>query len=317
MAATFRRIGLCQLFLFYLALSSAFCVTAGQTVKLEGYVVSVNDESLTMKSKEHGDVAVTVTEFTKISTPRGLFRKKQMSANSLVPGLWIKVEGIGSSPGRVLAKKINFSGDDFRTASAIKAGLFPVETKLADTQQQVQTNSQSIQAHEDAIQAHQQKIETNQQDIQNINQKFSKLADYDVKYSLNVYFPMGSATLSEAARSDLMQLARNAVPLRAYLIEVEGHTDSTGSADRNQQLSMRRAASVIAFLQQEGNIPLIRVLMPGAMGESRPASSNTSTQGRQANRRAEVQVLINRGLSGEGSSEMAAKQAVPPSGSQH
>jgi outer membrane protein OmpA-like peptidoglycan-associated protein len=284
---------------FCVALSSAFCVTTGQTAKLEGYVVSTNSDSLTMRTKESGEVVVLVTEFTHISTPRGLFRNKQVPLDSLVPGLWIKVQGIGSSPGRVLAKNINFSGNDFRTASAIKAGLFPVETRLTDTQQQVKNNTQSIQAHEGVIQLHQQNIEASQQQIQNINQKFSKLADYDVKYSLNVYFPVGSAALSDAAKRDLTQLATNALSLKAYLVEVEGYTDSSGRADNNQQLSMRRAASVIAYLQQDGNIPVRRVLMPGAMGESHPASSNVSSQGREGNRRAEVQVLVNRGLAGE------------------
>ena len=299
MAVIIRRIGLCQLLVFYLALSPALGVSTGQTVKLEGYVVSANSDSLTMRTKESGEVVVFVTEFTKITTPGGLFRKKQVPPDSLVPGLWIKVQGIGSSPGRILAKNINFSGNDFRTASAIKAGLVPVEMRLTDTQQQVKNNAQSIQAHEGVIQLHQQDIEASQEQIQNINQKFSKLADYDVKYSLNVYFPVGSATLSDAAKRDLAQLATNAQSLKGYLVEVEGYTDSSGRADTNQQLSMRRAASVIAFLQQEGNIPVRRVLMPGAMGESHPASSNDSSQGREGNRRAEVQVLVNRGLAAE------------------
>lgn len=299
MRAVIRRIGLCQLVVFCLGLSSAFCVTAGQTVKLEGYVVSTSADSVTMRTKDSSDVAVTVTEFTKVSTPKGWFGKKKMPTDSLVPGLWIKVQGMGNSPGNVIAKTISFSGNDYRTASAIKAGMVPVDMRFANNEQQIKANSQNIQAHEDTIRTHEQDIQASRQQIDEINQKFSKLADYDVKYSLSVYFPSGSATLSPGAKNDLMQLAKNAVPLRGYLIEVEGHTDSSGSLDKNQQLSMRRASSVIAFLQQEGNIPVRRVLMPGAMGESHPASPNASSQGRDANRRAEVQVLVNRGLSGQ------------------
>jgi hypothetical protein len=73
MRAVIRRIGLCQLVVFCLGLSSAFCVTAGQTVKLEGYVVSTSADSVTMRTKDSSDVAVTVTEFTKVSTPKGWF----------------------------------------------------------------------------------------------------------------------------------------------------------------------------------------------------------------------------------------------------
>ena len=293
------KIGICLLCVFSLAVSAGFCVTTGQTVKLEGYVIAANGDSVTMRTKDSSDVDVTVTEFTKISTPKGLFGKKHMSQGSLVPGLWIKVQGMGSSPGRVIAKTISFSGNDYKTASAIRAGLVPVDMRFADNERQIQANAQNIQSHENAIQTHEQSIQANQQQIHEINQKFSKLADYDVKYSLNVYFSSGSAQLSEEAKNDLLQLARNASSLRSYLIEVEGYTDTRGSLDRNQQLSMRRASSVITFLQQEGNIPVRRVLMPGAMGESHPASSNSSVQGREANRRAEVQVLVNRGLSGE------------------
>ena len=299
MCALIRRSAMWQLVVFCVGLTSAFCVTTGQTVKLEGYVISTSADSITMRTKDSSDVAVTVTEFTKVSTPKGMFRNKKMPMDSLVPGLFIKVQGMGSSPGRVIAKTISFSGNDYKTASAIKAGLFPVDMRFADNEKQIHANAQNIQAHEDTIRTHEQNIQANQQQIQDINQKFSKLADYDVKYSLNVYFPSGSATLSEGAKNDLMQLARDAASLRSYLVEVEGYTDISGSQDRNQQLSMRRAASVIAFLQQEGNIPTRRVLMPGAMGESHPASSNTSTHGREANRRAEVQVLVNRGLSGQ------------------
>jgi len=298
MRASIRRIAICLLFVFF-GVSAGVCVGTGQTVKMEGYVVSANADTITMRTKESSNVEVTVTEFTKISTPKGLFGKKHMPADSLVPGLWIKVQGMGSSPGRVLAKTISFSGNDYRTASAIKAGLVPIDMRFTDNERQIHANAQSIQSHEEAIRTHEQNIQVSQQRIQEINQKFSKLADYDVKYSLNVYFASGSAQLSGEARNDLMQLAKNAAMLRGYLIEVEGYTDASGSTDRNQQLSMRRASSVISFLQQEGNIPVRRVLMPGAMGESHPASSNTSAQGRDANRRAEVQVLVNRGLNGE------------------
>lgn len=299
MRAITRRIALCQLFVLSIGLTSGLCVTTGQTVKLEGYVVSANADAVTVRTKDLSDVAVTVTEFTKISTPKGWFGNKRMSAESLTPGLWIKVQGMGSSPGRVIAKTISFSSNDYRTASAIKAGLVPVDARFTDNERRIQANAQNVQSHEDTIRTHEQNIQANQQQIQELNQKFSKLADYDVKYSLNVYFPLGSARLSDSAKNDLMQLARNATSLRSYLIEVEGYTDSSGSSDKNQQLSMHRAASVIAFLQQEGNIPVRRVLMPGAMGESHPASSNTSSPGRDANRRAEIQVLVNRGLSGE------------------
>src|SRR5690242_16334051 len=107
-AATYR-IGICLLSAFCFGVSG-FCVTTGQTVKMEGYVVSANADATTMRTKEFSDVVIMVTEFIKISTPKGFFGKKKMPPESLVPGLWIKVQGMGSSPGRMLAKTSSFSG---------------------------------------------------------------------------------------------------------------------------------------------------------------------------------------------------------------
>src|SRR5690242_15221132 len=146
MRASIRRIATCLLFVFF-GVSAGVCVGTGQTVKMEGYVVSANADTITMRTKESSNVEVTVTEFTKISTPKGLFGKKHMPADSLVPGLWIKVQGMGSSPGRVLAKTISFSGNDYRTASAIKAGLVPIDMRFTDNERQIHANAQSIQSH--------------------------------------------------------------------------------------------------------------------------------------------------------------------------
>jgi OOP family OmpA-OmpF porin len=65
----------------------------------------------------------------------------------------------------------------------------------------------------------------------------------------------------------------------------------------NQKLSMDRAQEVIAYLLQSCNVPLRHIVAPGAMGETAPAATNETTQGRSENRRVEVKVLVNRGLS--------------------
>jgi outer membrane protein OmpA-like peptidoglycan-associated protein len=70
------------------------------------------------------------------------------------------------------------------------------------------------------------------------------------------------------------------------LIEVAGHTDSTGSAQYNQQLSERRANSVAQYLEAQG-LRSDRVMTVGA-GETRPVASNDTPEGRQANRRVEL-----------------------------
>ncbi len=68
---------------------------------------------------------------------------------------------------------------------------------------------------------------------------------------------------------------------------VTGHTDSRGSEAYNQALSERRAATVAAYL--EAAYPDVNVSSQG-MGESVPRETNSTAEGRQANRRVEVQV---------------------------
>ena len=70
---------------------------------------------------------------------------------------------------------------------------------------------------------------------------------------------------------------------------IEGHTDSTGGADYNRDLSQRRASSVMDFIQSQG-LPSKRLQAVG-YGLERPVADNSTAAGRGANRR--VEIVIN------------------------
>jgi outer membrane protein OmpA-like peptidoglycan-associated protein len=72
------------------------------------------------------------------------------------------------------------------------------------------------------------------------------------------------------------------------IVDVYGHTDSTGSDQHNQDLSERRAMSVANYLYNQG-IDGRRFAVQG-YGESRPIASNSTPDGRAANRRVEIQL---------------------------
>jgi outer membrane protein OmpA-like peptidoglycan-associated protein len=72
-------------------------------------------------------------------------------------------------------------------------------------------------------------------------------------------------------------------------IDVEGHTDSDGSDQYNQQLSLQRAQSVGNYLQSQG-VNGQRIVAFGA-GEARPVASNTTPEGKQQNRRVELKLV--------------------------
>jgi outer membrane protein OmpA-like peptidoglycan-associated protein len=73
------------------------------------------------------------------------------------------------------------------------------------------------------------------------------------------------------------------------VVEVAGHTDSTGSDSYNLELSQRRAASVSAYLNARGVVS-DRLLSVG-YGKARPIATNETAEGRQLNRRVEITVL--------------------------
>ena len=77
---------------------------------------------------------------------------------------------------------------------------------------------------------------------------------------------------------------------------MKGFADSTGNAAANQTLSKDRAYAVVNYLMQQCNVAPRRIVSPGAMGISNPASSNETSQGRAENRRVEVKVMVNKGI---------------------
>jgi OOP family OmpA-OmpF porin len=84
------------------------------------------------------------------------------------------------------------------------------------------------------------------------------------------------------------------------VIQVAAFADSVGTASSNQVLSKERAQAVVAYLLQDCSIPVGRIVAPGAMGESNPVASNETTSGRTENRRADVKLLVNKGIAGAG-----------------
>lgn len=104
-----------------------------------------------------------------------------------------------------------------------------------------------------------------------------------------VLFDFDSARLKPYALRIMGRLASFLNQHGAYVLTVEGHTDSTGSADYNMRLSRERAQSVADALIKR-NVSADRIAIRG-YGESRPIASNETDAGRRQNRR--VEVVIN------------------------
>jgi len=105
----------------------------------------------------------------------------------------------------------------------------------------------------------------------------------------NITFATGSADLNAGFFAVLDSVALVVNEFNQTVIEVAGHTDSTGSDSFNQQLSERRAASVATYLGSRQVLP-DRMIQVG-MGESRPVADNATDSGRQMNRRVELTLV--------------------------
>lgn len=128
----------------------------------------------------------------------------------------------------------------------------------------------------------------------------------------SVLFRSGSADLLPAAKRQLDEVARALQKANNPLV-IQGHTDSQGTEELNEELSHRRAEVVRDYLIERG-VDSERIRAMG-LGESRPVASNRSAEGRANNRR--VEIILERGTAtggaGEESGTGGAGSQTPPS----
>ena len=105
----------------------------------------------------------------------------------------------------------------------------------------------------------------------------------------NVTFPVDQADVNEGFKPALNSVALVMKKYNQSLLDVTGHTDSTGSDQYNLDLSNRRALAVANYLSQIGQIDGRRFAVAG-FGEAQPVASNDTEQGRAQNRRVEIQI---------------------------
>jgi len=298
--------------LFLLASATALGAS-GDKAKVKGMITSRTGETFIVKSGGE-NVTVVLTDDTTTKDNKGLFglEKQSMSNVVLIPGLKVEVNGKADDQGRVVAKTITVDGDDLETAEMIQSGLHPTAEQVTANMRTVEAHQQEIAGHQVQLAAQKENIETNQQniaankqqieanikDIEENTQRFTALAEYDVKGQATVNFEVGSTKISAKDQIQLRELANNATRLKGYIIEVTGYADSTGDSAMNTKLSEDRAKAVVTYLMQKGEVPVRHIVAPGAMGEYGAAAPNETEAGRAENRRVEVKVLVNKGIAG-------------------
>lgn len=106
-----------------------------------------------------------------------------------------------------------------------------------------------------------------------------------------IRFALGKSDLTAEARAALDELASRIKAVgRPVFIEIQGHTDSTGSARFNEELGFDRAEAVRRYLSSQHNLPLAR-MSTISYGETSPVTDNRTRDARMQNRRVVVVVL--------------------------
>jgi len=167
--------------------------------------------------------------------------------------------------------------------------------------------SETQKAHQAAAQAEAEKAQLRAQLLSQLN---SILQTRDSARGLivnmsDVLFDTGSYTLKPGAREKLAKISGILLAHPGLTLQIEGHTDSVGGDDFNQQLSERRADSVRDFLAEQG-VPGSNITARG-FGKTQPVASNDTPEGRQRNRR--VELVVN----GDAIGNTAASSSAPTS----
>lgn len=236
--------------------------------EIEGIISARSGDRMQVTSADGTKSVITINDATKIKASGGFLslNRSKLPATSLLNGLPVSVKTLQSG-GELVASHINLKNRDLRTASMIHNG----------TDQRFAEQTAATEA---------------------LRGRMADIDQYNVKSTINVNFDTGKAVLSEQAKADLCATATTAEAMDNALLLVVGYTDATGSEEFNQQLSEKRAARVVNYLQQVCRWKPYRMLTPTGMAEADPLADNETVEGKAQNRRVAVNVLVSKGLDG-------------------
>lgn len=235
--------------------------------QIKGIISARTADKLKVTAADGTSTVVAVNDTTRIKSGASLFGgRNKLAPTALLNGLPVTVKTVQAGD-ELVASQISFRNNDLKTASMIRNG----------TAQQFEEQTAATEA---------------------LRGRMGDIDKYNVKSTANVYFDTGRATLSPQGKAELCATANEAENMNNALMLVVGYTDSVGSEEYNQQLSEKRAGSVINYLQQACRWKPYRMLTPTGMAESDPLASNDTAEGKAQNRRVSVNILVSKGLDG-------------------
>lgn len=177
------------------------------------------------------------------------------------------------------------------TKKFVREQVGVVDTKVQATQSQVTAQQGQIQTHE----THLAELDKNTREALERAEAAGKLAEGKFLYSMvlsddSVKFPVDRSQLSPEAQTRLMEFVQKLKSdNKNVFVEIQGHTDATGSPEYNRKLGEDRAEAVRRFMNQQG-VALNRMSII-SYGEDSPVAPNDTREGRAQNRRVVLIVL--------------------------
>ncbi|PYS50045.1 MAG: hypothetical protein DMF68_08315 [Acidobacteria bacterium] len=295
--------------------NSATAVASGQKMKIKGVVTARNVDTFTVQDLSGATTNVLLTDKTSVKSKGGfLGGGTNYAVTNILRGLNVEVEGRGDSSGQLVADKVRFNEADLRVARSIESRVDPVENRVGSAENRisdVEQNSQKLSGQIDELaavsnaargraKAAKETADAALVGVNSTNERISALDDYVAQSSATILFRNGSAVLLPEAKAKLDEVATQALNAKGYVVEVSGFASADGSTELNRRLSQQRADNVIRYLVENHNLPLRRIVTPYGYGESNPVADNKTREGRAENRRVEVKVLVNKGLTQPG-----------------
>ena len=174
---------------------------------------------------------------------------------------------------------------------AAEARIGEVDGKAASAEK---TAQQARQAADSAMSTGKQALDVGQQAAARadaVEASARKLVLEAVLTDDQTKFGFGAAELSAAARAAIDEvMSKLTAQKSAVWVEIQGHTDSTGPAEYNQQLGLQRAEAVKRYLYEQHKLPLHK-MNAISFGEAQPLTANATREGRARNRRVVIRVL--------------------------
>jgi OOP family OmpA-OmpF porin len=123
-----------------------------------------------------------------------------------------------------------------------------------------------------------------------VERRMERFDNFQLVTSETVLFGLGSSRLSKEGEAALDGLAGQLASKKRFVIEIQGFTDTTGSAALNLELSRQRANAVARYLTTKHKVAVHRIHMLG-LGSDVQVADNKTREGRKQNRRVEVKLL--------------------------